>query len=259
MAALRRKGARGVGAYKKGLKATFYLIHNMEVIQKTPAKLVLRMEANESLANAIRRSVAEVPTLAIDEVEIFKNDSAIYDEVLAHRLGLLPLKTEKSMSEKTKVELKLSKSGPGIVYSGDLSGEAEVVESKIPLTLLGANHKIEFVATATLGKGIQHAKYVPGLCYYRHMQEVSSSAPLDAIIQKSYGLVKPEKKGSKWLCDLNDAELDAISRIEPGATKDSKEMLFVIESYGQMDAKDIFLKALDALEENAEEFEKALK
>ena len=60
----------------------------MEIIQKTAEKLILRMPANESLANAIRRSVSEVPTLAIEEVEIFKNDSALYDEMLAHRLGL---------------------------------------------------------------------------------------------------------------------------------------------------------------------------
>ena len=65
----------------------------MEVVKKTPELLVIRTEANESLANAIRRSVSEVPTLAIDEVEIFKNDSALYDEMLALRLGLVPLKT----------------------------------------------------------------------------------------------------------------------------------------------------------------------
>src|SRR3989338_9050267 len=75
----------------------------MEIVTKTPGKLIVRMPANESLANAIRRSVAEVPTLAINEVEIFKNDSAIYDEMLAHRLGLIPLKTPKNASAKTEV------------------------------------------------------------------------------------------------------------------------------------------------------------
>ena len=79
----------------------------MEVIQNTQEKLVLRIEAKESLANALRRSIAEVPTLAIDEVEIYKNDSALYDEMIAHRLGLIPLVTEKSMTQKTKTEFKL--------------------------------------------------------------------------------------------------------------------------------------------------------
>ena len=63
--------------------------------KKTQDILVLRVHADESLANAVRRSVAEVPTLAIDEVEIYKNDSPLYDEMLALRLGLVPLKTEK--------------------------------------------------------------------------------------------------------------------------------------------------------------------
>src|SRR3989338_2422601 len=112
----------------------------MDIIQNTPDKLILYMESNEQLANAIRRSVSEIPTLAIDEVEIFKNDSALYDEVLAHRLGLVPLKTEKSMNAKTQIDLKLSKKGPGLVYAEDLQGQAEVIYGKIPLTLLGENH-----------------------------------------------------------------------------------------------------------------------
>ena len=57
----------------------------MAIVQDTPEKLVLRLTISESLANAVRRSLSEVPTLAIDEVEIFSNDSALYDEMLAHR------------------------------------------------------------------------------------------------------------------------------------------------------------------------------
>ena len=84
----------------------------MEFTQKSDDRIILRIDANETLANAIRRSVSEIPTLAIDEVEIYKNDSALYDEILAHRLGLVPLKTEKGMNSKTKIDLKLTKAGP---------------------------------------------------------------------------------------------------------------------------------------------------
>lgn len=231
----------------------------MQIIENIPEKLVLRISSNTALANAIRRSVAEVPTLAIDEVEIFRNDSALYDEVLSHRLGLVPLKTEKGMNSKTKIELKLSKTGPCTVYSGDLEGGTDVVEDKIPLTLLGEDQKLELIATATLGKGIQHAKYTPGLCYYRHILEVKSSSEIDSIIQKSNGLIKTEKKGSKWMCDLSESEITEINQIDKDAVSDSDELLFIVESYGNMAAKDILNKAVSALEDNLDEVQKALK
>lgn len=231
----------------------------MNIVEKKPQKLVLRMEANETIANAIRRSVAEIPTLAIDEVEMYRNDSGLYDEMVSHRLGLVPLRTEKSMNAKTKVELKLSKTGPCTVYAEDLKGEAEVVQGKIPITLLGDNHKLELVATAILGKGIDHAKHTPGLCYYKHILEIKSSPAIDKIIQDSKGLIKPEKKGSKWLCDLDDERINRILDEDKDAISDSDEILMIIESYGNMDAKDILAKSIEALEDNLDEFEKALK
>ncbi|KAK0392792.1 hypothetical protein NLU13_2287 [Sarocladium strictum] len=46
-----------------------------------------------SLANAFRRIlISEIPTLAIENVYIENNTSVIQDEVLAHRLGLIPFK-----------------------------------------------------------------------------------------------------------------------------------------------------------------------
>jgi DNA-directed RNA polymerase alpha subunit len=231
----------------------------MEVIEKTPGRLVLRLHISEPLANALRRSVSEISTLAIDEVEIFKNDSALYDELLAHRLGLVPLKTEKAMSSKTEIDLKLSKTGPCTVYSGDLKGNAEIVYDKIPLTILGEGHKLEFVATAKLGKGIEHAKHIPGLCFYRHLLEVSSSAEIDEIVKASKCLIKSEKTGSKWLCDLREAEVDAINVLKSDAVTEAEEMLLIIESFGMMDAKDIFLKAIESLGDNLDEVAKELK
>jgi len=231
----------------------------MEVVLKTPEKLVLRSEMSESLANGIRRSVAEVPTLAIDEVEIFKNDSALYDEVLAHRIGLIPIKTEKSMSSKTKISLKLSKAGPGTVYAESLQGPAEIVNPGIPITILGEGHKLELIATATLGLGVDHAKYTPGLCFYRHVLEVKSSPKVDEIVSNSKGLIKAEKKGSKWLCDLNETEMGEVTNVDKNAISDSPELIFVIESFGPMKAEDILKGAITALTKNLDEFEKNIK
>ena len=48
--------------------------------------------AEPPLANALRRIlIAEIPTMAIEKVEMWQNTSIIPDENLAHRLGLIPL------------------------------------------------------------------------------------------------------------------------------------------------------------------------
>lgn len=231
----------------------------MQLIENSGDKLIIRMEANEPLANAIRRSITEIPVLAIDEVEIFKNDSALYDEIIAHRLGLIPLKTEKGMGEKTKIEFKLSKKGPCTVYASDLKGAGDVIYEKIPITILGNEHKLELVATARLGKGVEHSKHIPGLCYYRHILEINSSPKIDRIIETSNGPIKAEKKGNKWLCDLQGSEVQDILAFDKNAIRDSPEILFVIESFGNMSAKDIIVKAIKALSDNLDEFEKEIK
>lgn len=231
----------------------------METVQNTPEKLILKIDANEQLANAIRRSLLEIPILAVDEVEIFKNDSALYDEILAHRIGLIPLKTEKAMTSKTKIDFKLSKKGPCTVYAEDLKGPGKIIEPKIPITILGDTHQLELVATARLGLGINHSKHTPGLCYYRHLLEIKSSPQADKIIQNSKGLIKPEKKGSKWICDIEDTAVDEIRKIDKEAIKNSDEILFIIESYGNMPAKDLLTEAIKALNSNLKDFEKQIK
>ena len=53
--------------------------------------------ASTAFANAFRRAmIGEVPTLAIEDVRIYDNTSALFDEMLAHRVGLIPLKTDLS-------------------------------------------------------------------------------------------------------------------------------------------------------------------
>ena len=248
----------------------------MKIITKTNEKLVFAEEIDESLANAIRRSVLEVPVLAIDEVEFHKNDSVLYDEVLALRLGLVPLKMEKDLelAEDCKckgkgcsscmIELKLVAKGPGWVYARDLKGKAEVVYPDMPLTVLKDEQELELIATARLGKGKQHTKYTPVLVYYRNAAEFEANVKNC----EKYPGICPQKvlkceKGKleltdKYKCDLCEACVEEAKKnkeeikITPG-----KEVVMFIESFGQLPAKDIFEEAVKALKNNLKQVVKA--
>ncbi|XP_062375973.1 DNA-directed RNA polymerases I and III subunit RPAC1 [Sardina pilchardus] len=53
-----------------------------------------------SIANAFRRILlAEIPTMAVEKVFIYNNTSIIQDEILAHRLGLIPIKADPRLFE----------------------------------------------------------------------------------------------------------------------------------------------------------------
>ncbi|XP_031435300.1 DNA-directed RNA polymerases I and III subunit RPAC1 [Clupea harengus] len=53
-----------------------------------------------AIANAFRRILlAEVPTMAVEKVFIYNNTSIIQDEILAHRLGLIPIKADPRLFE----------------------------------------------------------------------------------------------------------------------------------------------------------------
>ncbi|KAL6975176.1 hypothetical protein U1Q18_023970 [Sarracenia purpurea var. burkii] len=68
----------------------------VEVIRLTEDDMEFDMIGiDAALANAFRRIlIAELPTMAIEKVLIANNTSVIQDEVLAHRLGLIPIKVD---------------------------------------------------------------------------------------------------------------------------------------------------------------------
>lgn len=72
--------------------------------QPSRNELVFEMiHIDTSFANALRRILlAEVPTIAIEHVYMWNNSSIIHDEVLAHRLGLIPLDIDYRLLDATE-------------------------------------------------------------------------------------------------------------------------------------------------------------
>lgn len=253
----------------------------IKLINKEEKKISFVTNMDESLANAIRRSVLEIPILAIDEVEIYKNDSALYDEVLAHRLGLVPLVTEKTFTEREKctckgkgcskcsVDLKIQANGPATVYSGNLKGKAEIVYDKIPIVILNKDQEIELVARAKLGKGIEHSKYSPGLVFYRNLAKIEVDKSCDdckkcveACPQKIISIEKGKVEVKDiYKCDLCGVCVEACKQENKNAIKisESEEIMFFIESWGQIKPEEIFKKAVEQLNSNLQELSKAVK
>jgi DNA-directed RNA polymerase subunit D len=132
--------------------------------------------------NALRRlSISQVPTFAIDDVVVLENSSVMHDEAIAHRLGLIPLRTDLERfvmphncdcnstlgCSKCRVLLVLdteSQDKTKLITSADLISEDDVVKpvnSEIPIVSLAPGQKLKFEAYARLGTGKSHAKWQP--------------------------------------------------------------------------------------------------
>ena len=141
---------------------------DVKLIKQSDEELELVIEADHALLNALRRSSFEIPILAIDEVEFFKNDSVLYDEIIAHRLGLIPLRAlsifikqdecscKGKGCRKCTTQISLEAKGPGMIYSGDLKCKGcEPVFKDMPLVWLEPNQELMFNATARLGTALE--------------------------------------------------------------------------------------------------------
>ena len=144
---------------------------NLKILDKKENKLtILAKGINAPLANTLRRSIMEeVPVMAIDEVTFVKNTSALYDEIIAHRLGLLPLTTDLKGYEfkenckckgkgcaRCQLKFILEAKGPCIVYAENLkSKDSKItpVYPKMPIVKLLKGQTLQIEAIARLGKG----------------------------------------------------------------------------------------------------------
>ena len=169
---------------------------------------ILISETNASQVNAIRRAlIADVPKLAITRVdfsqgvtqdnkgEVVESVNVLPDEVLAHRLAMIPIPTNleeplyapdqcpncMDVVERDRgcpmcqVLYTLSARGPSAdseeeyktVYAGDITTISDPFydirdeHKSIPLTVLAKGQFLEFYAFAVVGRGRDHAKWSP--------------------------------------------------------------------------------------------------
>jgi DNA-directed RNA polymerase subunit D len=171
----------------------------IEVLEKDDKNMRLLIKgADVPFMNALRRIIiSEVPCMAVDEVVMLENSSVLQDEMIAHRLGLVPLKTDLdgyNLPEECecksefgcalcRVTLTLdaeSKEGTRAVYSGELASENPnivPVSDKIPILKLAKEQKIRVEAYARLGKGKNHAKWQPvSMAAYKYFPKIEVSS-----------------------------------------------------------------------------------
>ena len=141
---------------------------SLDVISKDSQKIAIKLKGVPlQYANALRRVCLNgVTVFAIDTVDIIENTSVLPDEGLAHRLGLIPLKTDLSKYNESDKILLVLDSGESdqtrAVLSSDLSSEDDTVKpvsDKIPIVQLAPGQKIKIECYARLGRGTEHAKW----------------------------------------------------------------------------------------------------
>ncbi|MBI2583185.1 MAG: DNA-directed RNA polymerase subunit D [Candidatus Aenigmarchaeota archaeon] len=181
-------------------------------------------DISAGFANALRRvAYSEIPVMAVDYVDITVNNSGLVDEILAHRLAMIPLKWPNGyqLSEECKcggkgcsnctAKLRLKKNGPSTVYSGDMESDDKHVQPddmKIPIAELLEGQNVDLVAVARLGIGKNHAKHQAATIGY---------------------------------------------------SKGGGGFTFNIESTTGLSGADVFIRALDIIEERAKEFAKLVR
>jgi len=145
--------------------------------------------------NAIRRIMQlEVPTAAVEDVIFYENSTPIYDEIIAHRLAMLPIASEAALKKLKPPEecSKCFEEAPGIPpeelsklcegcftvisYQGEASSEPIYVYARdlktddpdirpvypeIPVTVIGPRQRLSFDARIRIGRGAEHVKWSP--------------------------------------------------------------------------------------------------
>jgi DNA-directed RNA polymerase subunit D len=156
-------------------------LSSLEIVSKDERKMSIKLKGIPlQYSNALRRLCLNgVPIFAIDTVDIIENSSVLPDEGLAHRLGLVPIKTDltrfnepskcECQSEvgcsNCKVMLVLDSGESDVtktIFTDELTSEDNSIKptsDKIPIVQLAPGQKVKAECYARLGRGRDHAKW----------------------------------------------------------------------------------------------------
>jgi len=259
----------------------------VKTIELKGNKGILKIEDTDvSFVNSLRRvMIAELPKLAIDDVIIYDNTSALFDEMISHRLGLIPIPTDLQIlafrneckcggkgCPSCTVRYTLSKEGECVIYSGDLQPEHPsfaITETSIPIVELTKDQRVILEVEAVLGRGRDHAKWQVVLAPRYRTETVFTLDKKRMNDVKAFIEELPknlvELKGDK----LEVKDISKISMLETfieknkedyiTVTKDPTKLTFSFETDGSMSAKVALQESVNILTKKYEELHNLLK
>jgi DNA-directed RNA polymerase subunit D len=241
--------------------------------------------------NALRRLVlSEVPCMAIDDVVVIENSSVLQDEIIAHRLGLIPLKTDLdsyNLPEECpcksefgcnlcRVTLTLdseAKGGAKTVYSGDFVSENPnimPVSDRIPIVKLAKEQRIKLEAYAKLGKGKIHAKWQPvSMCTYKYFPKIQLSKSCSVcgecvdicprkVLAKADGRIEVRDPLACTMC-MDCVESCPKNPAAIDVTGEENSFIFNLESTNALPPERIMKEAVGILDHQLKELESQIK
>ncbi len=252
----------------------------IRILEEKGLKLKFILRSSTAFANSLRRAMKSlVPTMAVDYIDFYMNTSYLYDEILAHRIGLVPIKTDLekfNLPDKCvcggegcpncQVSFRLNVEGPKLVYSGDfVSDDPETIPvyDNIPIVELDEGQQLMLEAVARLGTGKEHVKWQPvSNCTYRIIPEIFISekcnscgdcveiCPRNVFEVKENGEGISVKRVENCSMCMECVEVCEQSAIE---VKETNNYLFSIEGTGALPVKKVLVEALKILKGKAEE------
>ncbi|WP_136715210.1 DNA-directed RNA polymerase subunit D [Halorientalis salina] len=236
------------------------------------ARFLVR-DITPAFANGIRRAmIADVPTLSIDEVRVIENSSVMFDEQIAHRLGLVPLTTPDDYEIGETTTLALDVEGPGTAYSGDMvsqDAQVEPADKNVPIIDLkdpeGSEtpQRLEVEADAVYDRGREHAKHQGGVAVgYRHLQTVEVVGDTDEFGEDEPHILRGVIEDDGELVPTEEFDNDLTNRF-PGKELVVEDVpnafVFHVETDGSFTVEELVTQAVDTLHDRASDLKDAVQ